>query len=514
MGTTRFRRNTAIYTAKLAAKLIRRIGKGRGDTLPGRIARFICPDILALLAREVRGKIIVTTGTNGKTTVNSIICHALECEGKSVIINKTGSNMINGITAAFVLAADRNGRIDADYACIEVDELAAIKAFPELRPDIVILTNISRDQLDRFGEVDITCSKIRSAVSSVPSAALIVNCDDLLSYGLSLDCPNRAVTYGINERVFDKTSRSDIRESIFCKVCGEKLAYEFFHYGQLGIYKCPHCGFERPVPDYTASQINHAGENYSFYIRSMLNTDDLFIDAPLRFSYNIYNILCVYAALRTAHIPHENFSNSIETFDYGNNRESVFKINDASVQLHLAKNPVGFQQKISFIMQDPKPKDIIIQINDTFQDGKDISWLWDVDFGYLSGGNAVNIFASGSRRFDMGLRLKYEDIPCRFTTDMRETVKELTSHASKNLYIIVNYSGLYETNSMLTELQDAQNGQNAQSRQNVQNRQNAHDRQKMQNSAGIGKHSPANSGRKRKKRFRRFFMHMILPRSP
>lgn len=516
MGTTRLRRNTAIYTAKLAAKLIRRIGKGRGDTLPGRIARFICPDILALLAREVRGKIIVTTGTNGKTTVNSIICHALECEGRRVIINKTGSNMINGITAAFVLAAGRNGRTDTDYACIEVDELAAAKAFPELRPDIVLLTNISRDQLDRFGEVDITCSKIRAAVSSVPDAVLVVNCDDLLSYGLSLDCPNHAVTYGINERVFDETSRSDIRESIFCKVCGEKLTYEFFHYGQLGIYKCPHCGFERPVPDYTASQINHAGENYSFYIKSMLNTQahsrtafspqpagDVFIDAPLRFSYNVYNILCVYAALRTAHIPHENFSKSIETFDYGNNRESVFTINDASVQLHLAKNPVGFQQKISFIMQDPNPKDIIIQINDTFQDGKDVSWLWDVDFGYLSGCNAVNIFASGSRRFDMGLRLKYEDIPCRFTTDMRETVKDITSHAAKNLYIIVNYSGLYETNRMLAELQSAQNERNAQSRQNAQNGQ------KMQNSAGIGNPGSANSGQKRKKRFRRFFREIF-----
>ena len=154
-------------------------------------------------------------------------------------------------------------------------------------------------------------------------------------------------------------------------------------------------------------------------------------------------------------------------------------------------------------MQDPKPKDIIIQINDTFQDGKDISWLWDVDFGYLSGCNAVNIFASGSRRFDMGLRLKYEDIPCRFTTDMRETVKELTSHAAKNLYIIVNYSGLYETNRMLAELQGVQNERNAQSRQNAQNGQ------KMQNSAGIGNPGSANSGQKRKKRFRRFFREIF-----
>ena len=149
----------------------------------------------------------------------------------------------------------------------------------------------------------------------------------------------------------------------------------------------------------------------------------------------------------------EQFHSMIEKFDYGNNRESIFAINGARVQLHLAKNPIGFQQKISLVLKDPDPKDIIIQINDTYQDGEDISWLWDVDFQYLADANAASITTNGTRRHDMGLRLKYEDIPCESTTDMKATIEKLTREGTKNLYVIVNYSGLYRTNHLLTELE-------------------------------------------------------------
>lgn len=124
-------------------------------------------------------------------------------------------------------------------------------------------------------------------------------------------------------------------------------------------------------------------------------------------------------------------------------------------RLHLAKNPIGFQQKISLVLKDPKPKDVIIQINDTYQDGEDISWLWDVDFQYLADANAVTITTNGTRRHDMGLRLKYEDIRCTSTTDLRGTVEKLTKTGTKNMYVIVNYSGLYRTNHLLGELEKA-----------------------------------------------------------
>ncbi len=467
--------------------LIKKLNRGSGVTLPGYVARLIDPQILSVMSGMVREKTIVTMGTNGKTTTNSILYHALKAEGKTVIINRTGANMLNGIISAFVLATDRKGRLHADYACIEVDEIASVRVLPQLKPDCALLTNISRDQLDRFGEVDITYNKIKTAVLSVPETKLILNCDDILSYALTQDCQNSYVTYGISEQIFDDISRSEIRESIFCRSCGKKLSYDFFHYGQLGIYHCPNCGLKRPEPDYTAENIvlhdtarpsgkpsastmekeqcaassaDYAAQGSSSAGRPVLSDrmysftlGSMEISSQARSPYNIYNTLSAYAALCALQSPMKKFKQTIEGFDYGNNRESVFMINGARVQLHLAKNPIGFQQKISLVLKDPGPKDVIIQINDTYQDGEDISWLWDVDFQYLANANAATITTNGTRRHDMGLRLKYEDIPCSSTTDLRKTVEKLTAEGTKNLYVIVNYSGLYRTNHMLTELQ-------------------------------------------------------------
>ena len=449
----RLRSRFAVRCAKITSFLSKKMNRGSGATLPGYVARRIDPNILKEISGQVRDKILVTMGTNGKTTTNAILCRALEAEGKKVIINRTGANMMNGIISAFVLATDRKSRLDADFACIEVDELAAAGVLPQLSPDCGVLTNISIDQLDRFGEVDITFNKLMAAVASVPEMKLIITCDDILSCSLAQESGNPYVTCGISEQIFDDISRSEIRESIFCRKCGSKLEYDFFHYGQLGIYHCPSCGWERPEPDFSAENITMREDGlYSF------DLDGEHIDSTARTPYNIYNTLSAYTALKTAGAGYKKFKEMIESFDYGNNRESVFHIDGAKVQLHLAKNPIGFQQKVSLVLKDPAPKDIIIQINDTLQDGTDISWLWDVDFQYLADSNASSITTAGTRKYDMGLRLKYEDIPCRSTEDMEGTILELAKSGTKNLYVIVNYSGLYRTNHLLAELEKQSEG--------------------------------------------------------
>lgn len=442
----RLRSKLAIRCAKMTSTLIKKMHRGSGVTLPGYVARIIDPKILSTMSAMVREKTIVTMGTNGKTTTNSILYHALKAEGKKVIINRTGANMLNGIISAFVLSTDKKGHLDADYACIEVDEIASVTVLPQLRPDCALLTNISRDQLDRFGEVDITFNTVKGAIESTPKTKLIINCDDILSYALASGGKNPYTTYGISEQIFDDVSRSEIRESIFCRSCGKKLEFDFFHYGQLGIYHCPNCGLKRPKPDYTASDITFHDEVYTFTI------DGMVIDSTSRTPYNIYNTLSAYAGLRAMNAPTEHFRETIESFDYGNNREDIFTINGARVQLHLAKNPIGFQQKISLVLKDPKPKDVIILINDTYQDGEDVSWLWDVDFQYLADADTKTILTTGTRKHDMGLRLKYEDIPCGSTDDMKKSIIDLTTNGTKNLYVIVNYSGLYRTNHLLNAL--------------------------------------------------------------
>ena len=220
----KLRSRLAITCAKGTSALIKKLNRGSGVTLPGYVARLIDPNILSVMASQIREKTIVTMGTNGKTTTNAILYKALKAEGKTVIINRTGANMLNGIISAFVLATDKHGQLNADYACIEVDEIASVGVLPQLKPDCALLTNISRDQLDRFGEVDITFDKLKTAVTSVPDTTLIINCDDILSYSLAETSGNPFVTYGISEQIFDDISRSEIRESIFCRKCGRNYS--------------------------------------------------------------------------------------------------------------------------------------------------------------------------------------------------------------------------------------------------------------------------------------------------
>jgi len=440
------RSKLAVRCAKVTSSFIRKLNRGSGVTLPGYIARLIDPNILSVMAAMISEKIIVTMGTNGKTTTNAILGTALEAEGNKVIINRTGANMLNGIISAFVLATDRQGQLAAEYACIEVDEIASVRVLPQLQPDRILLTNISRDQLDRFGEIDITFQTLKTAISSV-STTLIINGDDVLSYSLAMESNNSFVTFGINEQIFDDFARSNSRDSVFCRSCGERLAYQFYHYGHIGKFYCD-CGLTRPKLDYTASRIVRKDEVYSFKLA------DLPIQSTARTPYNIYNTLSAYAALQTLDVPLPHLKSSLEGFDYGNNRENMLMIGDSRVQLHLSKNPIGFQQKISLILKDEKPKDLILLINDTYQDGEDVSWLWDVDFQYLADAKATTITTAGTRRHDMGLRLKYEGISCDSTTDLSQTLTHLLKNGTKNVYLIVNYSGLYSTNRLLERLRE------------------------------------------------------------
>ena len=440
------RRLLAIWISKITCAVCKLAGK-QGATLAGKLAIKIDPAILTELSSQVREKIFVTCGTNGKTTTNNLLCSALEAEGKKVVCNHTGSNMLNGVASSFVLAAKLNGRLDADYACIEIDEASTVRVFPYFKPDYMILTNLFRDQLDRYGEIDITMNLLKKAMRMAPDMKLIVNGDDALSAFLAQDAGNDYVTFGIGKQYQkEDTNAREIREGRFCKRCGEKLIYHFYHYSQLGDYECPKCGFHRPKLDFDAEDVR-AGGKLSFHV------DNRTIKANYRGFYNVYNILAAYAAGRTAGMELKNYNKVLADYNPQNGRMEHFRVKNTDIILNLAKNPAGFNQNISAVQEDERKKDIIVLINDNAQDGTDISWLWDVDFDRFRDMNAASITVSGIRCQDMRLRLKYVDIPSKLEPDVETAIRNCVDHGTGNLYVLVNYTALYSTHNILKRLE-------------------------------------------------------------
>lgn len=440
----RIRRLAAIWTAKLISTACKLSGR-QGVTLAGKVAMKIDPNILRDLASQVRGKIFVVCGTNGKTTTNNLLCSAIESEGKKLVCNRTGSNMLQGIVAAFVLAAKNNGKLDADYACLEVDEASTLRVFPHVKPDYMVLTNLFRDQLDRYGEIDATMGMLERAMKMAPDMTVIVNGDEALTAYLAMNSGNAYKTYGISERVLETNNDKDVKDGMFCKKCGAKLAYEFYHYSQIGSYHCPQCDFKRPEIDYDARNIKLDGK-ISF------DVENSHISVNYRGFYNVYNVLAVYAALKNAGLQAEKLGDVLKKFNPQNGRMEQFDINGTHILLNLAKNPAGFNQNVMAVMDDKKDKDIIIVINDNAGDGIDVSWLWDVDFDQFADERVKSITVCGLRALDMQLRMKYVDIEAKAVSSVKEALEDRIANGTKNLYVLVNYTALFSTRHVLVDM--------------------------------------------------------------
>lgn len=446
------RTRLAVLAAKAALKACHISGRP-GSSLPGRAALKVDPHVIAPLAAGIRRGIIVTCGTNGKTTTNNLLCSMLEAQGFRVVSNRLGANMVEGVAAAFATAAKGPlGYLAADFACLEVDEASAARVLQDLHPDFMILTGLFRDQLDRYGEIDLTMKALEKAILEAPDMTLVINGDDPLTAYLAKKSAHRIVSYGVCEKV---TGNVDvIREGRFCENCGAPLQYDFYHFSQLGVYRCPSCGFARPEIDYAASGVRLSSQ-LSFDIQK-IKSAPIKISAPMTGFYNVYNILAVFSVLREMKISTEIFNEVLSGFRPQFGRGEIFHVGERrrqKVLLNLAKNPAGFNQNISAMLQDRSPKDLIIVINDNAQDGRDVSWLWDVDFDRLADETIRSITVSGLRALDMQLRLKYVDIKSERATDVEKAIDERLADGCENLYVLVNYTALYEAHKYLEGLE-------------------------------------------------------------
>lgn len=369
----------SVLVAKLVLALLRMLNRG-ATTLPGRIALKINPNILSFLSKGV--KVICVTGTNGKTTTCALISSVLKSNDISYFTNKSGANMLTGVVTAFIENSSLFGRCKSEYAILECDENSLPIIADYLNANIVAVTNIFRDQLDRYGEVDYTLNQISLAISKLNSPTLVLNADCPLTMTLQND---NTITYGISSKTEIK-SMSDIR---YCPYCDTELSYNSVVYAHLGDYYCPKCGYHRHSPNY-----------------DMKNLSDDNIRVALKGTYNLYNILSAYSVCRTMGI---DKLDSLSSFYGSFGRTEMFKHKDITILLLLVKNPVGYANCIDLVKLKGKIFNIAFALNDNSADGTDVSWIWDVDFSPISS-LISDSYTLGTRSYDMALRLKYNDI--------------------------------------------------------------------------------------------------------
>ena len=433
----------AIVTAKIVA-LLSKIKGGKSSSVPGAVALKICPDLIARLSSQVRKGIITVCGTNGKTTTNNLMCSALEGAGYKVVCNKLGANMKNGVATAFALSASLGGKIDADYASIEVDEASTVRVFEYMKPDAMVITNLFRDQLDRYGEIDITINILDKAIEMAGDITLVLNADDPLCAQFGARHKVKTVYYGISEKVLAQTN--DTKEGRFCPICGAQQWYDYYHYSQLGDYQCTKCSFKRPTPDVEVKNVKLSPQ-MSFEINSVP------MSLNYRGFYNIYNMIGVYAGLKALGIDTSNFKDLLKSYKPQIGRMEEIVLKGKPVVLNLAKNPAGFNQAIQTVVSDDRKKDAIIAINDNANDGRDVSWLWDVDFEKISSPSLNSLTCTGIRLYDIALRFKYSDVKVDLTTkDMKSAILKALDTDSEIVYILVNYSAMYTTEDIMLEL--------------------------------------------------------------
>ncbi len=431
------RKLLAVWAAKLSSVAGRLLGK-KSSSSPGVIALKICPNLIKILSKNISEGVIVTCGTNGKTTTNNLLCAALEAKGYSVLCNKLGANMIGGIATAFAQACGIFGGFHADYACLEVAEASTLKVLDQIKPAVMIISNLFRDQLDRYGEIDITTDILRRAIEKSPSVKLVLNGDDPLcaQFGIGAD----AVYYGISQQVLPQTD--DAKEGRFCPVCGAEQKFNYYHYSQLGDYFCPNCSFRRPKIDFEVKDAS-LGTPMRFTINGLP------IELNYKGFYNIYNMAAVYAGLCTLGENTDDFGALL-----GGYRPQIGRMEEINlgkpVILNLAKNPAGFNQAIATVAADKRKKDVIIAINDNANDGRDVSWLWDVDFEKVSDETLNSLAVTGIRMYDMSLRFKYAEVHVDFETyDMRAAIERALATDAEVVYVLVNYTALFSTDNVM-----------------------------------------------------------------
>lgn len=419
-----------IYIIKIFILVLKCFKKG-GTTLPGKVALKLCPDILKYTSYGY--KTIFVTGTNGKTTTTKMVVNTIKSNGHGVITNDAGANMKSGIATTFI--SGFSFRKDKGYAVIEIDEANLKLVSEDVKIDYLVITNIFRDQLDRYGEVYETLNKIVSGIKD--DTVLILNGDEPL-FG-DINIPNEKCFFGLE---LDSDGAVDVNvEGKFCIKCGSPYSYNFVSYSHLGDYFCKECGYKRPNIDYLAKNIVQNKDGSSTFVYN--NLDVKINQSGL---YNIYNAM---SAISVSEILNLNINNCIEVLEkeqspFGRQEEVI--INNKKLKLMLVKNPAGYNEALNVLTVLDDKVDAAFVLNDNFADGTDVSWIYDVSFEKVAP-LLNNVFVGGTRMYDMAIRINISGVDKNHISVFNSYV-EFLDKISKNdsdvVYVFLTYTAMLD----------------------------------------------------------------------
>ena len=425
------------FFAIVLCKLARLVGKavGKGSSLPGKFALKICPDILSRVS--LPEKIVAVTGSNGKTSTVEMIAHILQNAGKKVILNREGSNQIEGVATFILSAATLSGKVRGEVLLIESDERYAKHTFKHFSPTHYVITNLYRDQLTRNGHPMWVFDAIKQSISD--KSRLILNADDPL-VSLFGQHAEDVVWFGLDKLESDSAEFSGVyNDGVYCPVCGDKMTYSTYHYNHIGHYSCNSCSYHRNDTAFSVTEANLV-EGYAVINNTCR------IDLALKSLYNIYNILAAFSVCSILGVPEEQITSAINNYVLKNGRVVEFKVGERKGVLLTSKheNSISYNQSLSLAANDADGCDVLIIVDAVSRKyfTSDVSWLYDIDFHLLTSHNVKKIILAGTYANDLAARFGYTDIDNDkiSVTESIADAAEMLKDGTNKVYVITCFS--------------------------------------------------------------------------
>ncbi len=386
---------------RAAGTLSRFAGRGGGTTLPGKLLWKLDPGAIDRLAGRLRDGSVLVSATNGKTTSTAMVAEILR-PFERVAHNSSGANLVSGVASTLLDSAT------ADLGLFEVDEAALPEVARRVRPKALLLGNLFRDQLDRYGELEIVAARWRDAVAALPDARLVVNGDDPQVGELARTHSN-ALVFGVDDPRRARPALQHAADSKYCLRCGTPYDYAAAYVGHLGDYTCPNCGHTRPPLEVAAREIDLRGlDGASFTLDTPVGS--VRVELALPGLYNVYNAVGAAALALALEVPLAEIKAGLERFSAAFGRFERIPVGDRGVLMLLIKNPAGANEVIRTLVEGAPPRVAVVALNDAIADGRDVSWIWDVDFEPLLAG-LERVVATGSRAAELALRFAYGGLP-------------------------------------------------------------------------------------------------------